>query len=314
MLDIQVTSRREEAENIISLELRAKDGALLPAFTAGSHLDVVLPNGMLRQYSLVNDPDERHRYQIAILRDPQSRGGSVSAHRDLLEGTALQVSAPRDLFPLAGEGEALLFAGGIGITPLLCMARQLSREGRAFALHYCTRTRAATAFLEELRQSPFADKVHFHTDDGAASEPLRAAELLIQPDPHKHVYVCGPAGFIAHVLDTARARGWAESQLHSEAFSAPAATPGGAFELRLSRSQRSLHVLETQSVIEVLQAAGVDVPTSCEQGICGTCITRVLEGEPEHRDSCLTTAERQRNDCFTPCVSRARTPYLVLDL
>jgi len=315
MLDAQVTRRREVAENIISLELCAQDGALLPAFTAGAHIDVLLPNGMLRQYSLINAPDERLCYQIAILRDPHSRGGSVSAHRDVLEGTALQISAPRNHFPLAAEGEALLCAGGIGITPLLCMAHQLNREGRAFSLHYCARTRAATAFFDELSSGAFADAVHFHNDDGPAAQQFRAAELLAQPNPRKHVYVCGPAGFIAHVLDTARARGWSESQLHSEAFSAPAATPGGTFELRLKRSGRCVQVAENQSAIEALQAAGVEVPISCEQGICGTCITNVLEGEPDHRDAYLTAAERLRNDCFTPCcVSRARTPYLVLDL
>ncbi|MDI4665622.1 PDR/VanB family oxidoreductase [Xanthobacter autotrophicus] len=314
MLNVRVTRRRKVADHIIALELSATREAELPAFTAGAHIDLELPNGMTRQYSLLNDPAEHDRYEIAILRDPQSRGGSVCAHETLVEGTALRIGAPRNLFPLAEEGPALLFAGGIGITPLLAMARQLQRQGRPFSLDYCTRSRATTAFLDELSHGPLADAVRFHRDDGDDTQRLNAAERLATPDPHTHAYVCGPAGFIAHILDTARANGWADAQLHAEAFTPAPTLPGAPFELRLQRSGRSVRVGEGQSALEALHGAGVPLSASCEQGVCGTCLTPILEGEPEHRDTCLTVAERARNDCFTPCVSRARSPYLLLDL
>ncbi|MBB5373080.1 vanillate O-demethylase ferredoxin subunit [Acidocella aromatica] len=314
MLTVQVMRRRVVADNIIALELRSAAGATLPAFSAGAHIDVMLPNGLMRQYSLLNDPVETHRYEIAILRDPNSRGGSLSAHADIREGTALNIGEPRNLFPLAPEGGALLFAGGIGVTPLLAMAHTLHRLGRAFALHYCTRTKSAAAFRDELRAGPFGGAMWFHTDDGPASQKLDAAAVLAAASPGTHIYVCGPAGFIAHIYATARAAGWAEDRLHSESFAATPAAPGGEFNLRLTKRGIVVPVRAEQSALDALLAVGVDLPVSCEQGICGTCVTRVLEGEPEHRDSFLTKAERARNNCFTPCVSRARTQELVLDL
>ncbi|MGE4373463.1 MAG: 2Fe-2S iron-sulfur cluster-binding protein [Xanthobacter sp.] len=314
MLDTQVTRRREAAENIIALELRARDGGTLPAFTAGAHIDVHLPNGMVRQYSLLNDPAECDRYEIAILKDPNSRGGSVSAHEEAHEGAPLRIGPPRNLFPLSEDGPALLFAGGIGITPVMCMARQLHREQRPFRMHYCTRNRASTAFHDDLRTAPFAEGVHFHTDDGCETQKLCATSALANPDAQTHIHVCGPPGFITHILETARGQGWREEQLHSELFGAAPVAPGGAFEMHLKRSGLTLQVGPDESPLEAMQAAGVDVPVSCEQGICGTCITRILEGEPDHRDGCLTKAERARNDCFTPCVSRARSGRLVVDL
>jgi vanillate monooxygenase ferredoxin subunit len=302
------------ADNIVALELHAADGAALPAFSAGAHINVTLPNGLMRQYSLLNDPAETHRYEIAILRDPNSRGGSLSAHADIREGMALSIGAPRNLFPLAPEGGALLFAGGIGVTPLLAMAHALRGQGRVFALHYCTRTESAAAFRDELCTSTFGGAVRFHTDDGPASQKLDAATALATAPPGTHAYVCGPAGFIAYIYASARTAGWAEERLHSESFTATSVAPGGAFNLRLAKRGIIVPVAAEQSALEALLEVGVDLPVSCEQGICGSCVTRVLEGEPEHRDSFLTKAERTHNNCFTPCVSRARTPELVLDL
>jgi vanillate O-demethylase ferredoxin subunit len=312
MLNVYVARRRAAADNVIALELRAPGGAALPPFTAGAHIDVTLTNGMIRQYSLLNDSAERHRYEIAILRDPKSRGGSVSAHEDIAEGMALTIGAPRNLFALAPTGTALLFAGGIGITPLLAMAHQLHREGRAFALHYCARTASAMAFRHELAASPFA--VRFHTDDGDADQNLNAAAVLAAAAPDAQAYVCGPAGFIAHIQACAAAVGWAPGRVRFESFAASAPAPGAGFTLRLARRGIEIPVACEQTALDALQGAGVEIAVSCEQGICGTCRTLVLDGEPEHRDSFLTKTERARNTCFLPCVSRARTPVLVLDL
>lgn len=312
MLTVHVAYRRFAADNIIALELRAPNGAALPPFTAGAHIDVTLPGGYIRQYSLLNDPAERHRYQIAILRDPKSRGGSVSAHEHITEGLSLSIGAPRNLFPLADTGSALLFAGGIGITPLLAMAHQLHRADRPFTLHYGARTAAALAFRDELASSPFA--VQFHTDDGDPAQKLNAVAVLAAAAPDAQAYVCGPAGFIAHIQASAAAAGWAPERVRFESFAAAAPVPGGAFILRLAKRGIEIPVAREQTALDALHVAGIEIPISCEQGICGTCLTPVLEGEPEHRDSFLTKAERARNTCFLPCVSRAKTPVLVLDL
>lgn len=317
MIDVVVTRKRREAEGIYSFELAPAEDSLLPAFSAGSHIDVHLPNGLVRQYSLCNHPEDRHRYLLGVLLDPASRGGSQAMHEQVHEGSRLRISEPRNLFPLEhGAGYSVLFAGGIGITPILCMAERLARIGAPFELHYCGRSVGRMAFIEYLRHSAFADGVHVHVDDGEASQRLDSAGVLSAPTRDRHLYVCGPNGFMEHVLGTARAQGWAETQLHREYFTAAAApvSEAGGFEVQLASTGQCFQVPATLSVAQVLLEAGIDIPLSCEQGICGTCITRVLEGEPEHRDMFLTDAERARNDQFTPCCSRARSARLVLDL
>lgn len=316
MIDVIVTRKRLEAEGIYSFELAAAEDSMLPAFSAGSHIDVQLPNGLVRQYSLCNHPEERHRYRLGVLLDPASRGGSQAMHEHVHEGSRLRISEPRNLFPLEhGAGYSVLFAGGIGITPILCMAERLARIGAPFELHYCGRSTGRMAFIEDLRHSTFAECVHVHVDDGADAQRLDSARVLSEPASDRHLYVCGPNGFMEHVLGTARAQGWAETQLHHEYFAAAApAEEAGEFEVQLASSGQCFQVPAALSVAQVLLEAGIDLPLSCEQGICGTCVTRVLEGEPEHRDMFLTDAERARNDQFTPCCSRARSARLVLDL
>ena len=272
----------------------------------------------MRPYSLCNDPRETQRYLIAVLREPASRGGSAAVHA-LREGQELEISVPRNHFALAGEASAhLLLAGGIGITPILAMAEQLAGEGAAFGLHYCTRSSERTAFAERIRASAFASQVQFHHDDGPAAQKLDIAALVAAPGPGTHLYVCGPAGFIEAVLAAARAAGWAESALHREYFAGTAASgdagADGAFDVQLASSGTLIRVAPDQSVVAALAAAGVEVPVSCEQGVCGTCLTRVLDGTPDHRDLFLTDAEHARNDQFTPCCSRALSARLVLDL
>ncbi|EJL03444.1 MULTISPECIES: PDR/VanB family oxidoreductase [Pseudomonas] len=316
MIEVLVAARHHEALDICGYELTAVDGQPLPAFTAGAHIDVHLPTGMIRQYSLCNHPEERHRYLIGVLRDPASRGGSRAMHELIEPGTRLQISEPRNLFPLAPEAQrSLLFAGGIGITPILSMAEFLAQDGAAFELHYCARSRERAAFVERLRLSPYADRVFLHFDE----EPdtlLDAAAVLCAPTDDLHLYVCGPGGFMQYILDTARHHGWEETRLHREYFSAaPVDTRAdGSFSVKLARSGQVFDIPADRSVVQVLESHGIEIPISCEQGICGTCLTRVLEGVPEHRDMFLTEAEQACNDQFTPCCSRSKTPLLVLDL
>ncbi|MBD2838465.1 oxidoreductase [Pseudomonas sp. JM0905a] len=315
MLDVVITAIRPEARDILSLELARADHGPLPAFSAGAHIDLHLPNGMVRQYSLCNHPGETHRYQIAVLRSSDSRGGSEAVHQ-LRPGQALRIGTPRNLFPLAeGGGRSLLLAGGIGITPLLCMAEHLASSGADFQLHYCARSEEHAAFVTRLEGSPFAGRVQLHFDDGARGR-LDISRLLADQPVDTRLYTCGPAGFMQHVLDSARELGWAEARLHREYFSAEAAPQGAAdaFEVQLASSGQVLRVEAGENVVEALRKVGVEVPVACEQGICGTCLTRVLEGVPEHRDLFLTEEEQAANDQFTPCCSRARSPRLVLDL
>lgn len=315
MISVRVNRRQAVAEDIISLELASASGEPLPPYSAGAHIDVELPNGMTRQYSLLGDPERRDMYEIAILREAAGRGGSASAHRDLHAGTQMRIGAPRNLFPLVPAQRSILFAGGIGITPILCMAQQLQRTGREFELHYCSRSRTRAAFLDRIANADFAPRVNLHFDDGEPAQRLDAHRVLERPDPDTHLYVCGPRGFMDHVIDTATAHGWARGNIHYEFFSAPTEVPGGGgFEIRLARSGRTIPVAADQSAAAALAEHGVPVPLSCEQGICGTCVTRVLEGIPEHRDMYLGDAEKAANDCFTPCCSRSKTPLLVVDL
>ncbi len=316
-LTVTVATKRQEAQDIVSFELSAENGGTLPPFSAGSHIDVQLDGtGLVRQYSLCNDPTESHRYQIAVLRDPNSRGGSLAMHDRLVEGSRIAISAPRNHFPLVSAQETILIAGGIGITPLLCMAERLARIGSAFVLHYCTRSQSRTAFWERLTTAPFADKVLFHFDDGAASQRFDAAAALGSPRPGCHIYVCGPGGFIDYVIGSARAAGWPDNSLHKEYFGAtPASTSGdGAFAVQLASSGLILDVPPSKSVLQVLLEHGVALPASCHQGVCGTCITRVLGGEIDHRDLFFTDAEHAAQDQFMPCCSRAHSDLLILDL
>lgn len=316
-LQVRVARKAVEALDIVTLELVAVDGKALPAFSAGSHVDVTLPKGITRQYSLCNDPQETHRYQIGVLRDPASRGGSQAVHELVKEGDVLTISAPRNHFGLAHEAKKhLLLAGGIGVTPILCMAERLANTGADFEMHYATRAPERTAFRQRIAGAAYASRVQFHYDNGDAAQKLDLPKLLGQPQAGTHLYVCGPKGFMDAVLNTARAAGWPEAQIHYEFFGAEVAKSDSdaSFEIKLASSGRIVMVPKDQSVVQALAAAGVDVMISCEQGVCGTCLTRVLEGVPDHKDSYLTPEEQAANDQFTPCCSRSKTPQLVLDL
>ncbi|WP_027015092.1 PDR/VanB family oxidoreductase [Comamonas composti] len=316
-LEVCIARKQAEAQDICSLELRALPGQSLPAFAAGAHIDVHLPGGLVRQYSLSNDCAEPDRYVIAVLRESASRGGSAAVHTQLLQGQQICISAPRNHFALqAGAKKHLLLAGGIGITPILSMARCLAREGADFTLHYSARARERMAFAEAIEASAWATRAHLHLDTAGGKPQLDIAGLLAVAEPGTHLYVCGPRGFMDAVLDTARAAGWPQEQLHYEFFAGEAGPreDDAGFEIQVASTGQVVRVAPEQTVVQALESIGVCVQTSCEQGVCGTCLTRVLEGEIEHRDMYLTEEEQAANDQFTPCCSRARSSRLVLDL
>ena len=318
---VRVRRRMQLADDIIGLELSSLDGAPLPAWAAGAHIDVELPNGLLRQYSLCGDGAHTGCYEIGILRDPASRGGSASAHDDIHEGDEIRIGAPRNLFALRSAQRSLLFAGGIGITPILAMAQVLTRGGADFRMHYCSRTPSRTAYIDRIRASTFVDRVQFHFDDGAAAQRFDAAAAIGAPDPATHLYVCGPRGYMDHVIATATSLGWRDDHIHFEYFAAvpaEAAAAGegagdGHFEIRVAGRDLVVPVPPGTTAAQALIAHGVPVPLSCEQGICGTCVMRVLDGVPEHRDLFLSDAEKAANDRFTPCCSRACSASLLID-
>jgi vanillate O-demethylase ferredoxin subunit len=314
---VRVTRKFAVAANICAYELTSVDGHALPPFSAGSHIDVFLANGITRQYSLCNPPSERHRYLIAVLKDPASRGGSKAMHEDVHEGDELTISAPRNHFSLAHPPEkSLLLAGGVGITPILCMAERLEAIGEEFELHYAARSEATMAFRRRILDSPFARKVHFHFNDGGMEQKLDLGALLRERRPDTHLYVCGPKGFMEAVLDTARSSSWPEAKLHYEFFGAAPIrlATDGSFQVQIASTGERITVPPEQTVVAALSAVGIDIQVSCEQGVCGTCLTRVLEGTPDHRDLFLTQKEQAKNDQFTPCCSRSKSAFLTLDL
>ncbi|WP_269498482.1 PDR/VanB family oxidoreductase [Castellaniella sp. S9] len=316
-LSVRVADKRREAQDVVSLELVDAQGAPLPAFTAGAHIDVHLPGGLIRQYSLLNDSAERTRYRIGVLREAASRGGSLVVHDRIEVGDVLRISEPRNRFALQAAPRSLLLAGGIGVTPILCMARQLHAAGADFEFHYSCRTRARAAFLDDIGGSALAARTRLHFDD-EPDTALDAPALLASAGADTHVYVCGPAGFIDHVVALARAAGFEDSRIHFERFAAsePVAPVQGdqAFQVRLASTGEVFDIPADEPVTKALDRHGVFIPVSCEEGICGTCLTGVVEGDPDHRDSYLTDEEHAANDQFTPCCSRSKTPMLVIDL
>jgi vanillate monooxygenase ferredoxin subunit len=316
--EVEVSVKELEADGVVRLELVDRKGRELPGFTAGAHIDVEVTPDLTRQYSLCNSPRERHRYVIGVLREPSSRGGSQAVHDTIQAGHTIRVRAPQNHFALDPTASRyILFAGGIGVTPILAMAEHLSESGKPFELHYCVRTVARAAFVRRMAQSSFSSHVHLHFDDEPPEQRLEIGQALGSSADDAHVYVCGPAPFIGYVLESARARGWPEARLHREFFAAStsdAPSADGSFEVQLRSTGQVLTVPADRSILEVLGEVGVAVEVSCEQGVCGTCLTRVLQGEPDHRDVFLTDAEHLRNDRMTVCCSRSKSARLVLDL
>ena len=314
-LTLEVTDIRAEARDVVSVELRAKGGGELPPFEPGAHLEIQLPNGLVRHYSLTNDWRERDRYVVGVGRDAASRGGSVWIHQSLRRGTMLVCSTPRNNFRLDPQAGSFLFvAGGIGITPILAMVRRCAAEGRPWRLVYAARSAQRAAFAEALRALG-PERVHLHFDDERGAV-LDTAPLLAAVADGEHVYCCGPQPLMDAVRRHAQAL--PADRLHFEYFTAPptdaAAAPAGSFEVELRSTGRRYPVPADRSILEVLEDAGLSLPFSCREGLCGTCLTGVCDGEPEHRDYVLTQAERDAGKSMTICVSRARSARLVLDL
>lgn len=309
-LPLRLTSIRYAAQGIHLYEFCAPDGSDLPPFTAGAHIDLHLPNGLVRPYSLCNDPRETHRYVTGIKRDPVSRGGSRYIHEQLRVGQVLQVSAPRNHFPLhEAASHTVLIAGGIGVTPIACMAQRLRALGASFEVHYGVRQREEAALLD-LLEGP---GLHLHVDTEHGGQPMDLAALLARVPRDAHLYCCGPAPMLDAYEDASRGR--PDGHVHLERFAsvAPAATDGG-FVVRLARSGRSVRVDAGCTILEALRKEGVDLQASCEQGICGSCETRVVAGRPDHRDSLLSDDEKRASQVMMVCCSGSLDPVLVLDL
>lgn len=316
MMKVRIERIVEEAQDIRSLRLVRCDGQPFDAYEPGAHVDVTGPTGVTRQYSLCSPPDDRAAYLVAIKKEGASRGGSVALH-EVQEGMELDIGAPRNLFRLAPEArEHVLFAAGIGVTPLLSMAYRLNAKGEPYRLHYFARSAEHAAFVELLASEAFAGKVELHYGVEPADLDRVLGECLERAPQQAHVYTCGPAPFMNKVVEIA-ARSRPEGAIHLEHFQAdPAANaaPTGSFDVELASSGVVLHVPADSTLVDVLQAHGCDIDTECREGICGTCIVEVLEGEPEHRDNCLSNKEKAANKQICACVSRAKSARLVLDL
>ncbi|MHC8510125.1 MAG: PDR/VanB family oxidoreductase [Rhodospirillales bacterium] len=316
IFEMRVSRVIDETGGVKSFELRMPDGGPVPAFTAGAHIDVHM-DGFARQYSMCNDPAETHRYVFGVLRENESRGGSIWVHDRLEEGARLKISGPRNNFPLTeGARHHVLVAGGIGVTPILCMAWKLAGQNASFEMHYCAKSRSDAAFADTLDRSPITGNLTWHFDGGdpAKGFDLKAAFADVKPDTH--IYCCGPAGMIAAAK--AATAHWPQGTFHFESFAAAEApetvAPARGFEVEIASSGAVFQVPEDKSIAAVLRENGVEVDTLCEDGICGTCITAVLEGEPDHRDSVLDNAEKAAGKLITVCCSRAKSARLKLDL
>jgi len=312
---LRVTEKVATAQDVVAFRLEAADGSPLPGFAVGAHLEIVTPGGLVRHYSLVNTPSERHHYVIGVKREPHSRGGSAAMCDMLALGQTVEAARPVNRFALQEARHSLLIAGGIGITPLLAMAQQLHAQGRSYTLHYFVRGPEHVAFAERLQGLGNAVQLHIGLD--VASTTATIQRLFTAAPDENHLYVCGPAPMIDSVLHAARAAQWPENQLHCEYFAndqslvRPDDTP---FDVVLQRTGKTLQVPVGRTIAQVAREAGVFIPTVCEQGACGSCQTAVLQGVPDHRDVYLSAEERATQQCTMACVSRARTPTLVLDL
>ncbi|WP_426247403.1 PDR/VanB family oxidoreductase [Nocardioides sp. LHG3406-4] len=316
---LTVIQVRLEAAGVHSLVLGRPDGKPLPSWEPGAHIHLSLPSGVTRQYSLCGDPADTSTYTVAVLREVNGRGGSAEIHDTALVGRALKVHGPRNQFPLEDAERFLFIAGGIGITPILAMVRTALASGREWTLIYGGRTRASMAFVDEL-QGLAAGRVRILPEDRLGILPLR--EVISDVEPGTAIYACGPEGMLRAVSDVCEAKGLA-SRLHLERFSAgPEPVTGGSvasaarmpFEVELRRTGVTVLVPPERGLLEVVKDVVADVQFSCEEGYCGFCESRVLEGVPEHHDQILSEEEKENGDTMIICVGRSKSNRLVLDL
>lgn len=313
-LMVQVADVRAEARDVMTFELRAIGGGQLPPFEPGSHLDLHLPNGLVRQYSLTNDWRERDRYVIGVGRAANSRGGSSYVHSNIRAGAQLKIGAPRNNFPLDSGATSFLFiAGGIGITPIMAMVRWCVANEKPWRLIYAARSRQRAAFYEELCALG-GDRVHLHFDD-ECGQIFDAAPPIASCTEGERVYCCGPDALMTAVKDLTA--DFPSGVVRFEWFTAPQSDDlqeSNSFTVRLERSAVEFEVPEQKSILEVLEENGFEIPFSCREGLCGTCVTNVCSGEPDHRDYVLSDEERASGKMMTICCSRSKSPLLTLDL
>ncbi len=312
-LSLRVHRLERAGEGVLSVELRAPDGGALPGFTAGAHVDISLPNGLTRSYSLANDPAETHRYVLGIGLDPASKGGSRYVHKNLHVGDLLPVAPPRNHFGLHEEApHSVLIAGGIGVTPILAMAHRLHALKASFSVVYAVREQDRAAYAEDLAR--LAPAFTLHCDDKAGG-PLDITAVVKAAPAGSHFYCCGPVPMLAAY--EAACAGLPPEQVHLEYFKAPVVENAGAsssFEVEVKSRGTVFTIPPDKSILDVLTEAGIAASSACHEGICGSCEVKMLDGEADHRDAVLTAAEKAANKSLMICVSRAKSPRLVLDL
>lgn len=313
-LDVRLTTVRLEAEDAHSFEFTPCVDGELPAFTAGAHIDLLLPSGLTRSYSLINPQNERHRYVIAVRRETVSRGGSKFLFDTARVGNTFKIVALRNAFPLAETArESIFFAGGIGITPLYCMIQRLSELGRGWTLHYCVNRRERAVFLNELEalaaRSSGRLVLHISSETGKRFDLSQA--IAAAPED-AHLYCCGPVSMLQAFREATQSR--PPEFVRSEAFQPTQEAAAGGFTVVLARSGIEVHVPEDASILDALLEAGVDASYSCHEGVCGACEVTVLEGIPDHRDEVLSAQERAANKTMMICRSGCKGDRLVLDL
>ena len=312
LIDVRVTAIRYAARDTHLYEFAPLDGRPLPAYEPGAHIDLHLPNGLIRQYSLIRAEPDPSSYCVTVKRDPASRGGSRYVHDELRVGRTLKISAPRNNFPLVEDaGHVVLLAGGIGITPIWCMVQRLHKLGRSFKLHYACRSRADMAFLQALEA---IGHTQFHFDDENGDKVLDIKPIVSAAPRDAHLYCCGPMPML-HAFEAATAD-WPRGQIHVEYFTPKpgAEEKKGGFVVELARSGQEFVIPAGKSILQVLLDAGVDVDYSCELGICGACEQRVISGTPEHHDAILTEEEQASNTKVMICCAGCKSERLVLDL
>jgi len=313
-LRARIVDRTEIAEGVVCLKVEPCGGSSFPDWSAGAHVDVHIRPGTVRQYSLTGLV-ERGRYTIAVQLEPASRGGSAAIHAGFGVGEEVVLSLPRNHFPLHEDAEhSLLFSGGIGITPILAMAYRLHALGKEFAWHVSARSQSRLPWGSELASLPFADRICVHLDDGPEDQWLDAGAALSRADLGTHVYVCGPPGYMDYVKKAADSAGLSREQVHSEHFGAEIDINGDPFTVVTARTGLRIPVAPNESIVTALARAGIEVETGCQNGVCGTCLTSVISGRPDHRDMILTDTEKAENDRIALCCSRSQSAELVLDL
>ena len=311
LVEVRVTAIRFAARDTNLYEFTPIDGKPLPPYEPGAHIDLHLPNGLIRQYSLIEAEPDPQRYTIAVKRDPASRGGSRCVHDDLRVGRTLSISAPRNNFAVVENApHSILLAGGIGITPIWCMVQRLAKLGRSWKLYYACRSRSDMAFLQALEQMSSSQ---FHFDDESGGKFLDVPSIVAAAPRDAHLYCCGPTPMLK-AFETATAS-WPREQTHIEYFTPKQeVAKTGGFVVELARSGQEFIIPEGKTILQVLLDAGVDVDYSCELGICGACEQRVISGIPEHRDAILTEEEQASNTKVMICCAGCKSERLVLDL